>query len=438
VTATTAAQLEAPDTALVRKVARRLMPLIMVCYFFAFFDRINIGFAKAQLQADLQISNTAYGLGASLFVVGYVLLGVPSNAALYRFGARRWIAGIMAAWGAATAAMALMQDTTSFYVLRFLVGAAEAGFAPGVLYYLTLWFPASHRGRITSLLFLASALSGAIGGPLAGLILTLFERSGGLAAWRWLFLCGGLPCLALAGVVLRRLDDRVSEAAWLTAEDRARLSLLVVPAVRTAGGGSLTAGLRTRGFLLLCAVYFLIQIGSYGLNFWGPDLVRTASQGSNALVGFLTATPYLCGAAAMTVLGRRADRSGERRGYVSGCLVAASLGFWIAGALAHDTAAVVFALGLIGAGILAAIPAFWALPPKLLSGPAAAGGIALINSVGQLGGVVSPILIGRVKDLTGSATPALYLIAGLCVACALGLALAAPPALRASDLERAG
>ena len=422
------------DAQLVRKVTRRLMPLIMVCYFFAFFDRINIGFAKTQLQADLQISNTAYGLGASLFVMGYVLLGVPANAGLYRFGARRWIAAIMAAWGAATAAMALMQTAEAFYVLRFLVGAAEAGFAPGVLYYLTLWFPVTHRGRITALLFLASALSGAIGGPIAGLILTLSDGSAGLAGWRWLFLSGGLPCIALAWVVSRRLDDRVSDAGWLGAEDRMRLASLVGPPAQTRAQGSLLAGLRTPGFLLLCAAYFMIQIGSYGLNFWGPDLIRTASQGSNALIGFLTAAPYLCGAATMTLLGRRADASGERRLYVCACLVTAAVGFGLAGAFPHNTAAVVFALALIGAGILASIPAFWALPPKLLSGPAAAGGIALINTLGQLGGVVSPIFIGRIKDLTGSATYALYVIAGLCLVCAAMLMLAAPASLRDNDL----
>jgi len=421
------------SASLMRKVAWRLMPLIMLCYFFAFFDRINIGFAKAQLQADLHISNTAYGLGASLFVIGYVAMGVPSNMMLYRFGARRWIAAIMVFWGLATAAMVLVQGTASFYALRLLIGAMEAGFAPGVLYYLTLWFPPAHRGRATALLFLASALSGAIGGPLAGLVLTVMDHTAGLAGWRWLFLCGGAPSVLLGLVVLRRLDDGVADAAWLTAEERARLSLGVAgpPAART--GHSLVSAVRTPGFLLLGLAYFVIQVGSYGLNFWGPDLIRTASGGSSLLVGLLTAAPYVCGAAAMIWLGRRADASGRRDRYVIGCLIAGAAGFWAAGAFAHDAVAVVLALALIGAGVLAAIPAFWALPPRLMTGVGAAGGIALINTVGQLGGIVSPLLVGRVKDATGSTTPALYLIAALSVACAVMLRVAAPAALRASD-----
>ncbi|HEY4032038.1 MAG TPA: MFS transporter [Caulobacteraceae bacterium] len=423
-----------PEAAgLIRKVAWRLMPLIMVCYFFAFFDRINIGFAKAQLQADLHISNTAYGLGASLFVVGYVAMGVPSNMMLYRVGARRWIAAIMVGWGLATAAMVLVQGTASFYALRLLIGAMEAGFAPGVLYYLTLWFPPAHRGRTTALLFLASALSGAIGGPLAGLVLTVMDHAGGLAGWRWLFLCGGVPSMLLGLVVLHRLDDRVVDASWLTAEERARLSTGIAEPPSARKGHSLLAAVRTPGFLLLGLAYFVIQVGSYGLNFWGPDLIRTASGGSSLRVGLLTAAPYVCGAAVMTWLGRRADASGRRDLYVIGCLIAGAVGFWAAGAFAHDTVAVVLALALIGAGVLAAIPAFWALPPRLMTGAGAAGGIALINTVGQLGGIVSPILVGAVKDATGSTTPALYLIAALCVACAVMLHLAAPASLRATD-----
>ena len=431
---TATAEITAPTATspLVRKVTWRLMPLIMVCYFFAFFDRINIGFAKAQLQADLHISNTAYGVGASLFVVGYVLLGVPANMALYRFGARRWIGAIMLAWGAATAGMVLIADVHAFYALRFLIGATEAGFAPGVLYYLTLWFPTGHRGRTTALLFLASALSGAVGGPLAGLVLTVLDHAAGLSGWRWLFLCGGIPCMALGLVVLRRLDDRIADARWLTADERAALAAQI-DVQNPTQKGSLLAAIRTPGFLLLGLIYFIIQIGSYGLNFWGPDLIRTASNGSSLLVGFLTAAPYVCGALTMTLLGRRADASGVRGRYVVGCLVAGAVGFWAAGAFAHDAIAVVLALALIGAGVLAAIPAFWALPPKLMTGAGAAGGIALINTLGQVGGIVSPILVGRVKDVTGSTTPALYLIAALCLACALLLAVAAPAALKTKE-----
>src|ERR1700742_3340301 len=201
---------------LIRKVAWRLMPLIMICYLFAFFDRINISFAKFQLQSDLGFSDTAYGLGASLFVIGYVLFEVPSNMLLYRVGARRWIARIMISWGIATALMVFVQTEWQFYGLRFIIGAMEAGFAPGVLYYLTLWFPASYRGRITSLLFLASAFSGLVGAPLSGLVLGAMNGVLNIAGWHWLFLLGGLPCVILGVLVLKLMKDRIDDAAWLT------------------------------------------------------------------------------------------------------------------------------------------------------------------------------------------------------------------------------
>jgi MFS family permease len=414
---------------LIQRVQWRLMPLIMVCYFFAFFDRINIGFVKAQLQLDLNLSNAAYGLGASLFVVGYVLLEVPSNIMLYKVGARRWISRIMISWGLATAAMALVKTPTSFYVLRFLVGAMEAGFAPGVLFYLSQWFPASHRGRVTSLLFLASAFSGVIGAPIAGQLLAHLDGVWGLAGWRWLFLSGGLPCVALGLVVLRRLDSSIEEATWLDAGERTRLRLTVQsqnPA--PVKGAGLFDSLKSPGVLGLGFIYFLIQIGSYGLNFWGPDLIRTASGGGPVLVGLLSAGPYICGAICMVMLGRRADKSGKRVRYVVGCLLAAAVGFLAGGLFPDDVVVLFISLCLVGAGIVAAIPSFWALPPKLVSGAAAASGIALINTLGQFGGIVSPVLVGRIKDVTGSTSPALFLIAFFCVVAAVIL-LVKPPAL---------
>jgi len=289
----------------VRKAMWRLMPLIMISYFFAFFDRINIGFAKAQLQADLSISNTAYGLGASLFVVGYVLFEVPSNAILYRVGSRQWLARIMVSWGLATAAMMFVGSAWSFYVLRFLIGALEAGFSPGVVFYMTLWFPASHRARATSLLFLASACSGMFGAPLAGLILGGADGALGLAGWKWLFLFGGLPTILLGGVVFRFLDNRPEEAKWLDADERATLLGAIGKVPRIERGHSLAEAIRVPGFLLLALVYFLIQMASYGVNFWAPDMIRTATAGSPQLVGLLAAIPYVCGAVTMVILARR-------------------------------------------------------------------------------------------------------------------------------------
>ncbi|WP_186236180.1 MFS transporter [Burkholderia gladioli] len=425
--------------AVIRKVAWRLMPLIMICYLFAFFDRINISFAKFQLQGDLGLSDTAYGLGASLFVIGYVLFEVPSNMLLYRVGARRWIARIMISWGIATAAMVFVHTEWQFYGLRFVIGAMEAGFAPGVLYYLTLWFPPSHRGRITSLLFLASAFSGLVGAPAAGLVLGHLNGALGMPGWHWLFLLGGVPCVLLGVLVMVQLKDRIEDASWLSGNEKAWLAGQIAQQSRhPQGGHSLLGALRTPGFLMLGLVYFLIQIASYGLNFWAPHLIRTAGTQNPTLIGLLTSVPYIAGAIAMVTVGRLSDASGERRKYVVALLLMASIGFFAAGYFDRQTTLLLVALAVIGAGVVASIPAFWALPPKLVTGAGAAGGIAVINTLGQLGGIVSPVMVGRVRDLTGSTTPALYVIALLSLVCALLVAYALPASLRERDarLER--
>jgi MFS family permease len=421
--------------AVVRKAMWRLMPLIMISYFFAFFDRINIGFAKAQLQADLGLSNTAYGLGASLFVVGYVLLEVPSNMMLYRTGSRQWLARIMISWGVATSAMVFVSGPWSFYALRFLIGALEAGFSPGVIFYMTLWFPAAYRARANALLFLASACSGIFGAPLAGVILGTLDRVGGIPGWSWLFLFGGIPTIALGFVVLKFLDNRPDDARWLTSQEKSLLKAQVQP-LASAQGHSLAAAIRTPGFVLLASIYFIIQVASYGLNFWAPDMIRTAGASDLKIIGLLTAVPYLCGAICMVVLARRTDRSGRRHHAVIGCMIAAAVGFVGAAVGGHNPVVLISALALIGVGVVAAVPGFWALPPRLLAGAGAASGIALINTFGQLGGVISPALVGWVKDQTGSVNAALYVIA---IACLLGaglLYLAAPNSL--SEPERLG
>ncbi len=420
--------------AVIRKVAWRLMPLIMICYLFAFFDRVNISFAKFQLQGDLGLSDTAYGLGASLFVIGYVLFEVPSNMLLYRVGARRWIARIMISWGIATTAMVFVHTEWQFYGLRFVIGAMEAGFAPGVLYYLTLWFPPSHRGRITSLLFLASAFSGLVGAPAAGLVLGHLNGALGMPGWHWLFLLGGVPCVLLGVLVMVQLKDRIEDASWLSGNEKAWLAGQIAQQGRhPQGGHSLLGALRTPGFLMLGLVYFLIQIASYGLNFWAPHLIRTAGTQNPTLIGLLTSVPYIAGAIAMVTVGRLSDASGERRKYVVALLLMASVGFFAAGYFDRQTTLLLVALAVIGAGVVASIPAFWALPPKLVTGAGAAGGIAVINTLGQLGGIVSPVMVGRVRDLTGSTTPALYVIALLSLVCALLVAYALPASLRERD-----
>jgi MFS family permease len=421
-----------PD-AIIRKVAWRLMPLIMVCYLFAFFDRINISFAKFQLQDALHLSDTAYGLGASLFVIGYVLFEVPSNMLLYRVGARRWIARIMISWGLATSAMVFVTSEWQFYALRFVVGAMEAGFAPGVLYYLTLWFPETFRGRATSMLFVASAMAGLVGAPFSGLILGHMDGVAGQPGWHWMFLIGGLPCVPLGLLVLGRLKDRIEDAPWLSGAEKAHLAARIREPGAHAKGTSLLGALKTPGFLVLGLVYFLIQVGSYGLNFWAPHLIRSAGVTSPTTIGLLTAVPYVFGAICMVAVGRLSDASGERRGYVAGLLAAAAAGFVAAGVFDHDRALLVAALAVMGGGVVASIPAFWALPPRILTGAGAASGIALINTLGQLGGIVSPVMVGRIKDATGSTTPALYAIGIASLAAAVIVMKALPAAAMRAD-----
>ncbi|WP_114809920.1 MFS transporter [Paraburkholderia kururiensis] len=419
---------------IVRKAAWRLMPLIMICYLFAFFDRINISFAKFQLQTDLALSDTAYGLGASLFVIGYVLFEVPSNMLLYKVGARRWIARIMISWGIATAAMVFVNNEWQFYGLRFVIGAMEAGFAPGVLYYLTLWFPASHRGRITSLLFLASAFSGLVGAPISGLVLGHMDGVLNVRGWHWLFLLGGMPCIVLGLLVLRVLKDRIDDASWLSSTEKTQLAEAIAQQRQPGSGGhSLLGAIRTPGFLTLGLVYFLIQVASYGLNFWAPHLIRSAGTHNPTLIGLLTAVPYICGAACMVIVGRLSDVSGERHKFVAALLAMSAVGFFAAGFFDHQTALLVAALAVLGAGVIASIPAFWALPPRLVAGAGAAGGIALINTLGQLGGIVSPVMVGRVRDLTGSTTPALYVIGAMSLVCAGIVLYGLPHTLRRAD-----
>ncbi|MEB0043577.1 MFS transporter [Pseudomonas sp. MH10] len=430
----TPAHVISAEKALISKVAWRLMPLITVCYLFAFFDRINISFAKFQLQTDLSLSDTAYGLGAGLFVVGYVLFEVPSNMMLYKVGARRWIARIMMSWGVATALMVFVNTEWQFYALRFVIGAMEAGFAPGVLFYLTLWFPQHYRGRITSMLFLASAFAGLFGAPISGLVLGHLDGVMNMRGWHWLFLLGGLPCIALGLLVLVVLKDKIADAHWLTAPEKNYLSSRIAHH-EPHKSGSLLAALKLPGFLMLGLIYFLIQVASYGLNFWAPQLIRSAGTESPVMIGLLTAIPYICGAISMVVVGRLSDASGERRKYVAGLVVLGAIGFFSAGVFADHTVFLIVALSLLGAGIVASIPAFWALPPKLLAGAGAgaAGGIAVINTLGQFGGIVSPVMVGRIKDLTGSTTPALYVIGIACLLAAVLLMWALPAKLRELD-----
>jgi MFS family permease len=428
----------ADERELYSRIKWRIVPLLMVCLLFSWFDRINIGFVKYDMQHSFPLSNTAYGLGASLFVVGYILFEVPSNLMLYRVGARRWFARILITWGIATASMMFVRSETAFYVLRFIIGSAEAGFTPGIFYYLSTWIPPQQRGRVYGLLYQAVALSGVLGAPLSGFILSHFHGVGGLPAWNWVFLLGGLPCVLLGVLVFVRLEDRFEDVTWLSAADKTHLRNALAaqtPEAAACRSGTLREALRSRAFLVVALVWFLTQIAAFGMNFWVPHIVRDAGISNRMLIGALTAIPYLCGAIAMLVIGSFADRIGNRRAIFIGCMVATGLGFLGAAWFEASLVPLVVCLGLVGAGTLTAYTTFWSLPPKVVTGAAAAGGIAIINCVGQLGGIVSPVAVGKIIDLTGRITPALYLIALVCALCVLVTLFLFPKALRAPEIK---
>jgi MFS transporter, ACS family, tartrate transporter len=396
----------------VRKAARRLIPFLCLCYAVNFLDRVNVGFAALAMNQDLGFSPSIYGAGAGIFFVGYFLFEIPSNLALKKFGARIWIARIMISWGLVATAMALVHSETSFYVMRFLLGVAEAGFFPGIILYLTYWFPAAERARIVSLFMAAVPLATVVGGPVSGALLEL-HGLGGLKGWHWLFIIEGLPAILLGMVALKFLDDRPEQAAWLTpAERKALAETLAAEAkvTRETGYAGLSQALTRPRVLVLGLIYFCIVVGLYGIGFWMPQVIQTL--GLNPLrIGFLTAVPYLFAAIAMVLWGVRSDRTRERIWHVALPLLLGGAAFaW--SAFTGPLWLTMVALTLATVGIYAAIGTFWSLPTAILAGTGAAAGLALVNSMGNLGGFAGPSIVGVTKQATGSFTAALLFLAG--------------------------
>ncbi len=385
-----------------RRVAWRLLPLLMLCYFAAYLDRVNVSFAALQMNPDLGLDGAAYGLGAGLFFVTYCLLEVPSNLLLVRLGASRWIARILFTWGLCAAAMALVHSRSQFYGMRLLLGAAEAGFYPGVLYYLTSWFPARYRGRMLGLFLTAIPLSGIIGAPFSGYLLSL-DGMAGVRGWRWLYLIEALPAILLAPAVWRWLPAGPAAARWLPADERDWLvERLAAEERRVATHGSHAAlrALTNPGVLLLAAAYFTNVCLLNGITFFLPQIL--AAQGSNSVTaGFLVAIPNALALAALIWWGRRSDRTGERYGHAA---LANLLGgaLLLAAVLLRDPAGEVAAISCAFACTLAFTSPFWAIPGTFLTGAGAAGGIAAISSIGVTGGLLAPWFVGMVRDATGS------------------------------------
>jgi ACS family tartrate transporter-like MFS transporter len=392
-----------PLASALAKARRRQIPFLFVLYIVAYLDRINVGFASLQMNDALGFSATTYGFGAGIFFVSYVLFEVPSNVILARVGARRWIARIMISWGLVSSATLFVHSASGFYLLRFLLGVAEAGFFPGIIFYLTLWFPPRERARTIAAFMTATLVAGVIGGPLSGALLSLDGRAG-LAGWQWLFLVEGVPAIALGFVVLRVLTERPSDAGWLTPDERNALvaSLDSGHDGPSDEAGTISEALRNPRTWLLAAVYFTIPVTLYGIGFWLPQMLKTASSGaSDAAVGLMVAIPYACGAVAMVVVGRHSDRTRERRWHVLVPALACALALAVtpAGSGIGWTLAT---LSLAMAGLASMFGPFWALATTTMRGTSAAAGIALVNSVGNTGGFVGPYLLGAINDATHS------------------------------------
>ncbi len=404
----------------IRQVAWRLIPILGLCYFAAFLDRVNIGFAALTMSGDLGLTPGAFGLGAGIFFLGYILCEVPSNIIMSRVGARLWIARIMISWGVLSALTAFVVGARSFYAVRVLLGIAEAGFFPGMVVYLTLWFPRAERARMFALFNMAVPLSSVVGSPLSVLILRYLDRVDGLAGWQWLFLVEALPAIAMGVVVLTVLPDRPDRAAWLAPGDRAWLAATLAreQADREAGERFTVLGALTdRRVLLMCLVAVGLVIGTTGVAIWMPQIVKAFGL-TTVQTGFVAAVPSLAMAVAMVASGRHADRTGERVWHVAAPFLASAAGFLLAAATSSPV------VGLIGltigsAGVGAATPNIWVFPTTLLTRSAAAAGVALINSVGSTGGFFGPAIIGWTRGLTGSFSGALVFLAVVCVVAAL-------------------
>ncbi len=419
----------------IASVSRRLVPFLIGCYFVAYLDRVNVGFAALTMNQDLHLSAAAFGFGAGIFFIAYFFLEVPSNLMLERFGARRWIARIMFTWGLISGATAFVRGETSFYAVRVLLGIAEAGFFPGIIFFLTLWFPAVYRARIIGYFMTAIPLSTVIGAPISGLLLGL-DGVLGLKGWQWLFILEAVPALILSFVVYAYLTDRPAEAEWLPADERDWLvaRLRQEHATRDAARRySVAEALGDPKVLALSVVYFGATATNYGLSFFLPQIVKAFGV-SNAQAGLITALPYVVGTIAIVWWPRHSDRQLERRFHLAAALFVACAGIAASTALANPVLKMV-ALTIAGAGIFACLPVFWTLPTAFLSGAAAAGGIALINSIGNLAGFAGPYVVGVLKDATGSYTPGLLSLAGAgLVAMVVVLVLPHDPSLeRAPD-----
>lgn len=398
-----------------RKVDLRILPFLFLCYILAYLDRVNVGFAKLQMSADLGLSDAAYAFGAGIFFLGYFFFEVPSNLALHRFGARRWIARIMMSWGVVSAAMMVVTDETVYLVMRFLLGVAEAGFFPGIIFYLTLWYPSRRRASRTAWFMAAVPLAGVIGNPISGLVMDSLSGRAGLAGWQWLFLVEGIPSILVGIWVLFYLDSSIAEAKWLTASEKAILADNLDGEEAKKPQRRLIDVFKSGKVYALCAVYFTLTIGLYGVAFWLPTIVHSFGLRSYWDIGLVSAIPYGVATLGMLLICRHSDRRGERRLHFVLTVTTGAAGLTLSGLYADSPILATIFLSVGALGIIASLPLFWPIPTAFLTGTAAAAGIGFINSVGNLGGYVGPNIAIWIRALSSDPSAALYVISVLLV-----------------------
>ncbi|TPB75431.1 MFS transporter [Burkholderia pseudomallei] len=406
-----------------RKVFWRIVPFLMLCYVVAYLDRVNVGFAKLQMSQDLAFSETVFGLGAGIFFLGYFLFELPSNMLMHRIGARIWIARIMITWGLLSALFAFVKTPTQFYVLRFLLGLAEAGFYPGVILYLTYWFPTHRRAKIIAVFMSAIPVSGIFGNPLSGWIMERFHGGSGFHGWQWMFVIEAVPAIAIGIATILYLDNNIRGAKWLTEREKKLLAdeIEAQPHERDKHAHSLSTVLRDPRTWWMSLIYFTFVTGQYGLTFWMPTLVKSTGITDTLRIGLLSAIPFAFAIVAMNLFGRSADKRRERRWHLIVPALMGTVGFSVAAAYSHNTTVSILFLSIAACGVLTCAPLFWSLPTAFLAGTGAAAGIAIINSIGNLAGFASPYLIGYLKDATSSTSAGMYVLAAMLVIGALAV-----------------
>ena len=424
-----------PDTAvptvqfdpLYRKVAWRVLPLLLLGYIIAYLDRVNVGFAKLAMLSDLGMSDAAYGLGAGIFFIGYFIFEVPSNLMLHRVGAKLWIARIMITWGLVSSLMAFtgpiaqllgISNEMAFYGLRFLLGVCEAGFFPGVILYLTYWFPSALHSRMMAIVILGNPVSFIFGGPLSGAIMHYMGGSGLLAGWQWMFVIEAIPAVVIGVVVLCLLDNGIQDAKWLNVQEKAELTRRLAVDASEKVSVPFKRLFALPIIWLLTAIYVLLMLGNYGINFWVPTIIKNAGVASVLDIGLITAIPYVFGAVTMVWVTRQAQRTGNQRVYGALMSILAGIGLILCAAFPQQLLLMILGVAFAVGGSLSAIALFWGLPGAFLQGAAAAAGIALINSFGNLGGFAGPYLLGLLTTLFGSAQVGLMLLGGCLLVCA--------------------